>query len=448
MFGTPLRGEAWQTPRIAAAAKHVALPVMLLATFWAFAPAPLAWALDRSWDGGGTSTHWFDNANWSPDGNPGGDALFIGDLPGGVGAQTLVDAGASIISLSLTQGAKVEVPDGVLLTINGVADVDDAELKLSEGGSVRFRGATHIADATDFNNNAPRTSIIVDALVEIGDLSVEADEDFNWDGQSTNGSTTIVGPSGDLRLSVENVDLFTSDTFDGTLTLNSGSVSVNVSDGHWIMNGDLTLNSTGNDEAILAGSSVDFGDDGANEQSDGALIVVTGNGPSRIDSQVSFQSNARLELHQGASLLTGDIHLDGAIQFTLDQGVNPEEGASFTIVDAEGVVSGFFTDWDLPELDPGLSWNIDYSTSSATLVVTDDLPGDYNGDSQVDAVDYATWREGLGTTFNSAQYSEWRNSFGRSLPGGASRVLSTPEPGCMLLLLIGCCALSARRRCR
>ena len=81
------------------------------------------------------------------------------------------------------------------------------------------------------------------------------------------------------------------------------------------------------------------------------------------------------------------------------------------------------------------------------------LPGDYNGDGVVDAVDYAVWRETYGAPAGSlpndivggpigiAQYESWREFFGSSL---AQLSTSAPEPttptlsGVGIALLVAC----------
>ena len=52
---------------------------------------------------------------------------------------------------------------------------------------------------------------------------------------------------------------------------------------------------------------------------------------------------------------------------------------------------------------------------AALLALADTIPGDVNGDGAVDAVDYATWREGLGAQFSSADYGVWQENFGQDL---------------------------------
>ena len=79
------------------------------------------------------------------------------------------------------------------------------------------------------------------------------------------------------------------------------------------------------------------------------------------------------------------------------------------------------------------------------------IPGDFNQDGTVDAIDYTIWRDKLGT--NSAQadgnfdgqvtnadYEIWKAHFGFTLTGdgGAGAIaLGVPEPSTGLLLFVG-----------
>lgn len=60
------------------------------------------------------------------------------------------------------------------------------------------------------------------------------------------------------------------------------------------------------------------------------------------------------------------------------------------------------------------------------------VDGDYNDDQSVDAVDYAIWRESLGTGNVIGSFAKWRDNYGASSTAGA---LVTPEPASALLLL-------------
>lgn len=93
---------------------------------------------------------------------------------------------------------------------------------------------------------------------------------------------------------------------------------------------------------------------------------------------------------------------------------------------------------------------------SLDLLAAAGLVGDYNEDGTVDAADYTTWRDNLGTAFalpnrdpaNSGDvsvddYASWKANFGTTAPGTGGAV---PEPAAGLLLLAaGLGAISLRR---
>jgi hypothetical protein len=99
----------------------------------------------------------------------------------------------------------------------------------------------------------------------------------------------------------------------------------------------------------------------------------------------------------------------------------------------------------------------DRLTGTGTLTVTAKiLPGDFNGDSKVDAADYVNWRKNegtfavmandpyFGTKIDQDQYNVWRANFGNTSPGsGSGAGLSgvVPEPGAVLLAV--CAAFGA-----
>jgi hypothetical protein len=65
-------------------------------------------------------------------------------------------------------------------------------------------------------------------------------------------------------------------------------------------------------------------------------------------------------------------------------------------------------------------------------------PGDFNADNTVDAADYVTWRNGLGTFYTAADYDLWHSRFGQSVGSGNAigDVAGVPEPGPALLVVI------------
>jgi hypothetical protein len=75
---------------------------------------------------------------------------------------------------------------------------------------------------------------------------------------------------------------------------------------------------------------------------------------------------------------------------------------------------------------------------------TIDLPGDFNGDGQVDAADYVVWRK---TDGSPEGYNSWRSNFGRS--AGSGSVVSgaaVPEPAAATLFVVSMLLLNLSRR--
>ncbi len=64
-------------------------------------------------------------------------------------------------------------------------------------------------------------------------------------------------------------------------------------------------------------------------------------------------------------------------------------------------------------------------------------PGDFNHDGTVDAADYVTWRDGLGSTFVETDYIVWRAHFGNgtTASGVARSFAAAPEPNSLAILI-------------
>jgi hypothetical protein len=100
------------------------------------------------------------------------------------------------------------------------------------------------------------------------------------------------------------------------------------------------------------------------------------------------------------------------------------------------------------------------------VVVEPVLPGDYNDDGVVDAVDYTVWRNNFGTAFDlngngdengdsegtvdEADYTWWKSNYGSSpLGAGGLSSIHVPEPSGIVLALasfLACASIRPRRR--
>ncbi|HEX2475806.1 MAG TPA: hypothetical protein VHK01_13730 [Lacipirellulaceae bacterium] len=138
------------------------------------------------------------------------------------------------------------------------------------------------------------------------------------------------------------------------------------------------------------------------------------------------------------------------------QRINPETGEAEAILLEVIPGTGGRRRLNL-ELDGGKGELFKFNTGHAFLGTNFGLSGDFNGDGNVDAADYVTWRKGLGTVYNAAAYDVWRRNFGASsalgsaviVPAGMSSVV--PEPAATILMahtmfVVTACCYARRRR--
>lgn len=137
-------------------------------------------------------------------------------------------------------------------------------------------------------------------------------------------------------------------------------------------------------------------------------------------------------------------------------------GDRFEILTAAGGITGNIQLGDMPELDDALAWKL--SSNSHTLSLSVGLPGDFNGDNQVNLADYVVWRNSLGSYGNflaadeagasgmpdgfvdQQDYDLWKANFGRTTDASIASASSVvPEPGAFAILACGVLlALSTR----
>jgi hypothetical protein len=169
---------------------------------------------------------------------------------------------------------------------------------------------------------------------------------------------------------------------------------------------------------------------------------------------------------------SGVMTLGGTLEISFD-GFAPAAGQSFELLTAGGGVVGAFDSVLVPLLPQNLEVGVLYDASSVTLEIridplSSDLPGDYNGDGEVNSADYTVWRNSLGQTGSSLaadgsgptpgipdgvvdhlDYDFWKAHYGETVVVGAGSFQApSPEPASLALVLVGLTATTCCRRRR
>ncbi len=315
-------------------------------------------------------------------------------------------------------GRTLEFQSGWTLGTNGVLDLNGAFQNCAVVASTAavLRGTVHVdgygrfTGQTTFRSDAdvsiPNTT---DRLEVTGTTMVEAGATFTGTGAFSNLNTA-------------------------QLTLNDG-VELDVP---LLNNGQLVL---GGEARVTTFDQVSTGD---------LLIDIGGTGIKDYD-HLLFDNTASI---------AGDLIV------TLTGGFMPLAGDEFDLLTGNGGVSGTFatTPEELPALGGGLGWEIDYNGAEVVLrVVSDGLPGDFNGDGTVNLADYTVWRDNLGAATEAAlsgngnnsagvdagDYPLWKTGFASGSASGSATTVAAenvPEPMSYVLLLAAATMLLTVRR--
>lgn len=206
--------------------------------------------------------------------------------------------------IAYLQGGAISM-DGVPTTIN-VLDGDGTlqfdTIFTANNGTIANNGRIVFNQNATIGANVDFQMIGVDAGFTVGPGAIVTinDDDMDFDGGGAATNEIIVEAGGQLNF---NLDSFEgNDRADGFLTLNSGSMTLNVTDGSWTMERRLTLNNTNGTVPTVFGSSMHVGDDLIVASSNDADVRVEGNGSSRIATSVTWNSDAEVDVAAGATL--------------------------------------------------------------------------------------------------------------------------------------------------
>jgi len=321
----------------------------------------------RSWDGGNATFVWGDFGNWSPDGDPNGQAISVGNLAAAANDTTLVDAAYSINSLTITNGADVinstdagattefelivngattisnagssitvygGVPDGLdtdTLTINSggalglnsqaavgtaVVEVDNGALTNNVGGTIFGNGRIDLEDnpvavTTLLNNEGTLSAgslglILIAPATTLQITAVNANARVDLDG--TLGGNGIVNVNRNATL---DVDVPISDTFGGDLNLSAGA-TLDIADGWSIDGGTVDVNTPG----VIAGTAGPAAHlaGGLFGMSSGTIAI---NNFSSLEFDAPFNGLGGVINNSGTITVNADVFIQAPVDFNM-----------------------------------------------------------------------------------------------------------------------------------
>jgi len=240
----------------------------------------------------------------------------------------------------------------------------------------------------------------------------------------------------------------------GAVVINSGSLLFlkNNTTGNVTVNGG-TLGGTGSVSGAVTVNSGAHLSPGASVESLG-VGSLTLNAGSVLD--IEIETIGVNDLINVAGLLTLN---GGSINVSMAEGGEFFPGV-YPIIDYE-TLNGSLASLGTPIGPEGFDYELVTTGSRLDLVVSvAGIPGDFNDDGAVDAMDYIIWKKlrdteadlpndgDLPGPIGSAHYALWQQNFGRSEGDGGQGGSEVPEPAAAVLIVLGMVGFAAIRRDR
>ena len=192
----------------------------------------------------------------------------------------------------------------------------------------------------------------------------------------------------------------------------------------------------------------------------GDVNVVDGqqlSGGGWIAADVEYQNGAVHAINADEKLqVFGDVTLYGTVSLQVtDNYTQPEQTwTTFDILEASSI-SALFAANDGDYLGNGIFLTSIVQDSQSVTVTLQNLPGDYNGDENVNDSDYSIWKTAFGNTgdllpadgnldgiVNAADYTVWKDNIGNTASelgngAGSGSGSTVPEPAAGLLFWWG-----------
>ena len=258
------------------------------------------------------------------------------------------------------------------------------------------------------------------------------------------------------------VEANTSLSFNNALNL-AGNTLLKTGEGTILINNQL--NSGGGTVDVQGGTVSGAGTIGGH-LTNASGSIAPGQSPGKLTVGGDFQQQAAgtLQIEIGGMTqgeqydvlaVDGNATVNGTLEVSLIDGFSPPGGQEFTVL-----TSALLTDEGLSLSGPSADL-FSLVVNGSDLVLRSGgsaIPGDYNGNGQVDAADYTLWADTLGQSvtpgtgadgvadgvINEHDYTMWFARFGNSGTGAGQAV---PEPaGILLWVFFGVAAAGCRRR--
>lgn len=324
-------------------------------------------------------------------------------------------------------------------------DVNTTENFADSAGPVNF----YNQDQVTFDDTASTFAVNIVQNVEPASVVVNTANTYTLTGPGgmVAGSLTLAG--GTLELAND------GNTYDGPTDVQAGKLIVVTATG--------TGNTTVHDGAVVGGGGMVGGNlialDGATIQPGGSLLPssldITQDSTLTVDGDYTQASAATLEVQLrtladfDTLIITGTASLDGTLSVQLGDDFTPTAGERFDILTAIDGVTGTFTNLLLPDLGGFLTFSPLYEANIVALTIVPlsvSLPGDFDGDGDVDGRDFLVWQRGGSPNPLSAEdLAEWQAYAAGELGNFAAMSVSVPEPATGVSLLLGTTLLLGRR---
>lgn len=354
-----------------------------------------------------------------------GQITFTGQ--GNFGGHTTIAKGA----VTFSRGDVFSPNPGNVVTIGSAAG-GDATLAYVGGGfgamENNFVAAANSEGTLVFVSNSSNTSDVSIKSTNTNAAVIQLNGDLSFNNRATNGSVFVIGNqvTGDGKLTkigAGPMRVTHTNSYQGGTIVEEGSLSVG-----WAPDtpspfgfhaatigalgpGDVTVNRTGSLQ-IETGAS-------ANAIADLATLRLAG-----CDSAFGC-SGGIFGIADG-----GHLQLDAGINEVVGALLLSSDGGANYVTQAPGTY-GATGSGAMHILD-------EYFAGSGILTVAPmGIPGDHNENGVVDAADYVLWRKSPSSYGGPAGYTAFYENFGTSAPQNGSGSQAAPEPGTLLLLMLG-----------